>query len=70
MARCAGHREAARRCAGKYSVDADGGAELPQGPRGQLFRQILPESRGVREALRDIAEARGVSESQVRCPPA
>lgn len=52
--------------AGKYSVDAEDEEALPTGPRGQLFRQILPECRGVRAELRDIAASRRVSESQVR----
>lgn len=55
-------------CAGKYSVGAGDDTALPEGPRGQLFRQILPESRDLRSLLRDIATSRGVSESQVRLP--
>lgn len=52
---------------GRYSVDGEGG--VPAGPRGGLFRNILPSCRTVLGTLQEIAEARGVSQSQVcaRC---
>jgi pyridoxine 4-dehydrogenase len=56
---------------GKYASDLDAGTRendgVPKGPRGQLFKQLIPSSRPVRAALREIARERGVSESQV-CP--
>jgi len=45
---------------GKYDED-----RLPQGPRGLLFRQLLPSLKPLLGTLRAIAEARGVSSSAV-----
>lgn len=49
--------------AGKYSQD-----NLPSGPRGTLFRQLLPEIKPLLEVLGAIAESRGKSMSQVGLP--
>lgn len=48
---------------GTYSVDGEGG--LPPGPRGSLFRKLLPSCRSVQDTLKEVADARGVSQSQV-----
>lgn len=45
---------------GKYSA-----ATLPKGPRGQLFRGILPTLAPVTAALEAIAEERDASPSQI-----
>ena len=45
---------------GKYSMDA-----LPSGPRGFLFKQLLPSCAPLLGTLREIATARGVSMSAV-----
>lgn len=46
---------------GKYSADES----VPQGPRGVLFRQLLPKIQPVLEVLRAIATARSKTMSQV-----
>jgi pyridoxine 4-dehydrogenase len=48
---------------GRYSTD--GGGQLPAGPRGVLFRSILPSCRRLQETLKEIADARAASQSQV-----
>lgn len=45
---------------GKYSEDV-----LPKGPRGVLFRQLLPEVKPVTATLEAVAQARRKSVSQV-----
>lgn len=50
---------------GRYSAGGAGQAQLPEGPRGNLFKGILPSCRGVQSCLKEIAESRGVSQSQV-----
>eukprot|EP00955_Chlamydomonas_euryale_P108411 365847-Chlamydomonas_euryale.AAC.25 len=45
---------------GKYSMD-----NLPKGPRGQLFRQLLPEIDPVLVTLREVATQRKKTMSQV-----
>ena len=47
---------------GKYGGD-DG--VLPRGPRGLLFKQLLPSLRPLLGTLREVADARGVSMSAV-----
>lgn len=47
--------------AGKYSLD-----DLPSGPRGALFRQLLPDIAPLLAALEAVAKARGKTVSQVR----
>ena len=46
--------------AGKYSKD-----NLPKGPRGALFRQILPGAEPLLQLMGSIAESRGKTSSQV-----
>ena len=46
--------------AGKYSKD-----KLPKGPRGALFRQILPGAEPLLQLMGSIAESRGKTYSQV-----
>jgi pyridoxine 4-dehydrogenase len=48
---------------GKYSVEA---GVLPQGPRGQLFRQLIPQVQPLLHALTTIARARRKTCSQAR----
>jgi len=45
---------------GKYDE-----ATLPEGPRGLLFKQLLPSCRPLLGTLREVADARGVSMSSV-----
>ena len=40
-------------------------SRLPSGPRGFLFRQLLPSCQPLLATLRESAEARGVSQSAV-----
>lgn len=49
--------------AGKYSL-GEGGV-LPPGPRGALFRQLLPEVAPLLEVLDQVARGRGKTPSQV-----
>ena len=58
--------DAARKCCagmltGKYSPD-----QLPAGPRGILFRQILPGLQPLLDTMRQIASRRRKTMSQVR----
>lgn len=46
---------------GKYSAE-----NVPKGPRGQLFRQILPGLTPLLETMRVIAAGRGKTLPQVR----
>ncbi len=46
--------------AGKYSMDS-----LPKGPRGLLFKQLLPEVQPVLEVLQAIAVSKKKTMSQV-----
>lgn len=48
---------------GKYSATG----QLPKGPRGLLFRQILPGIQPLLGAMQAIAEERTKSVSQVIC---
>ncbi len=50
---------------GKYSAD-----RLPAGPRGILFRQILPGLEPLLDMMRQIAASRRKTVSQVTEPPA
>ncbi len=47
---------------GKYDAKA---GKLPKGPRGLLFRQILPGMQPLLGAMQAIADERGKSVSQV-----
>lgn len=49
---------------GKYSAD-----DLPKGPRGLLFRQILPGIAPLLDTMRQIASGRKKTVSQVPPPP-
>lgn len=48
---------------GRYSADA--GGLLPSGPRGLLFRQILPGAAPLLQTLNEVADSRGKTMSQV-----
>ncbi|GLI61887.1 hypothetical protein VaNZ11_004399 [Volvox africanus] len=48
---------------GKYSVEE--GGRLPDGPRGTLFRQLLPEVQPLVRIVKEVAEKRGKTPSQV-----
>lgn len=50
---------------GKYSPD-----NVPKGPRGQLFKQILPGLKPLLDTLGRIATSRRKTTSQVRGRPA
>lgn len=39
---------------------------VPEGPRGALFKQLLPEARPLLELLREVADARRKTMSQAR----
>ena len=49
-----------RVCVGKYSETA-----LPPGPRGILFKQLLPEIQPVLRVIEDVAKSRRKTMSQV-----
>lgn len=42
--------------------------KLPAGPRGLLFKQLLPEAAPLLAVLRAVAQERGKSTSQVGLP--
>lgn len=46
--------------AGKYDMQ-----NLPAGPRGQLFKQLLPEVQPLLDVLQQVADTRGKTMSQV-----
>lgn len=48
--------------AGKYSVEE---GRLPEGPRGTLFKQLLPEVAPLVELVGEVARERGKTPSQV-----
>lgn len=48
---------------GKYSAE-----NVPKGPRGQLFKQILPGLTPLLETMRQVGAGRGKTMSQVRLP--
>lgn len=51
-------------CAGNYSMD-----NLPEGPRGLLFKQLLPEVQPLISVINAIAEERQKTPSQVNEGP-
>ena len=56
---CHGHEELC--CVGKYGKDS-----LPRGPRGALFRQILPGAQPLLDTLQQVAATRSKTIPQVR----
>ena len=53
------------RPADKYSMARGQPPQLPSGPRGVVFRQVLPGAEGLLRVLREVAASRGKTASQV-----
>ncbi|KAK9804266.1 hypothetical protein WJX72_004018 [[Myrmecia] bisecta] len=50
---------------GRYGINTGNGVAYPPGPRGLLFRQILPGARPLLELMQEMASRRGKTVAQV-----